>query len=101
MDEFIESLKEDRKVRGTKSFLRRVIASWYYQIKIYVSYKMNLALEIIDIVLSALIYYYIGFLVSPEDLIKLQRKFLLILLENLEIFQLSLFRELILVPWLE
>jgi len=71
MDEFIESLKEDRKVRGTKSFLRRVIASWYYQIKIYVSYKMNLALEIIDIVLSALIYYYIGFLVSPEDLIKL------------------------------
>ena len=71
MDEYIETLRHDKKVVGIKGFLRRAMASWYYQIKIYVSYRMNLALEVIDIVLSALIYYYISFLVSPEDLVRL------------------------------
>jgi len=71
MDEYIESLKKERATAIKHSFLRRAWASLYYQLKIYVSYKMNLALEIIDIVLSALIYYYISFLVSPQDLVKL------------------------------
>ncbi len=70
-EEFKETLSKEEKVLGLKGFLRRAWASWLYQMKIYVSYRMNLALDIIDIVLSALIYYYVSFLVSPSDLAKL------------------------------
>lgn len=70
-EEFRETLIREEKLQGPRAFIRRAWASWLYQMKIYVSYRMNLALDIIDIVLSALIYYYVSFLVSPEDLVKL------------------------------
>jgi len=70
-EEFKETLIKEEKLCGFRGFLRRAWASWFYQMKIYVSYRMNLALDIIDIVLSALIYYYVSFLVSPDDLVKL------------------------------
>lgn len=66
----IELLKiTERRLRG--GLLARALASWYYQLKILYSYKMHLALEIIDVVLSALIYYFVSFLVSPSDLARL------------------------------
>ena len=66
----IELLKiTERRLRG--GLLARALASWYYQLKILYSYKMHLALEIIDVVLSALIYYFVSFLVSPLDLARL------------------------------
>ncbi len=70
-EEFKETLADEEKIHGLYGFLRKAWASWFYQMKIYVSYRMNLALDIIDIVLSALIYYYVGFLVSTDDLVKL------------------------------
>lgn len=69
--ELLEAFKEKEVGTGPKYFLGRVWASALYQLKILVSYKMELALEIIDITLSTLIYYFIGFLVSPQDLVNL------------------------------
>jgi len=66
----LELLKAASNI-GKGGFLARALASWYYQLKILYSYKMQLALEIIDVVLSALIYYFVSFLVSPSDLARL------------------------------
>ena len=70
-EELLEAFKEKEVGSGPKYFLSRVWASALYQLKILVSYKMQLALEVVDITLSTLIYYFIGFLVSPQDLVKL------------------------------
>jgi len=68
-DEIAEVMKVfyDREVRKG-SFLTRALASLYYQLKILASYKMHIALEFLDITLSVLIYYFVGFLVSPQAL---------------------------------
>jgi len=71
VEECLKVLKFDEKTHGKLVFLSRTWASWYFQLKIFFSYKMQLALEVIDIVLSTLIYYFISFLVSPQDLVKL------------------------------
>ncbi|MHA1617015.1 MAG: hypothetical protein ACTSX9_06910 [Candidatus Njordarchaeales archaeon] len=69
--DIIEIFREEGEEKGFHAFLRRALASCYYQLKIYTSYRMNFALDLIDITISALIYYYIGLLVSPQDLAKL------------------------------
>lgn len=59
------------KTEYSYSLWNRAIASWYYQLKILTSYRMNLALDILDIIVSSLIYYFISFLVSPDQLASL------------------------------
>ncbi len=70
-EDVVEVLKTREIGSGPRFFLARVWASAFYQLKILVSYRTQLALEVIDIVLSTLIYYFISFLVSPADLVKL------------------------------
>jgi len=70
-DKCLNLLKTSSRIPPKRMFLIRVLASWKFQLKILFSYKMQLALEIIDIVLSALIYYFVSFLVSPQDLMAL------------------------------
>ncbi len=70
-DELVEVMKERYIGSGFKYFIGRVIASAWYQLKILLTYRTQLAIEIIDIVISTLIYYFVSFLVSPEDLVKL------------------------------
>ncbi len=70
MAEDVREALEIFRVRETKkdSFMARALASLYYQLKIIATYKMFLAIEFIDIILSVLIYYFVGFLVSPQAL---------------------------------
>ena len=70
-DDCIELLRVGERPLMKESFVARALASWYYQLKILFSYKMHLALEMMDIILSALIYYFVSFLVSPQDLVAL------------------------------
>ena len=70
-EDVVEIFREKEIEKGLSAFLRRAWASCFYQLKIYTSYRMNFALDVIDITVSALIYYFIGFLVSPNDLVKL------------------------------
>ncbi|MHA1608927.1 MAG: hypothetical protein ACTSUJ_02815 [Candidatus Njordarchaeales archaeon] len=71
ISDIIEVFRAREKEHGFHAFIRRALASCFYQLKIYTSYRMNFALDLIDITISALIYYYIGFLVSPQDLMRL------------------------------
>jgi len=70
-DELVEVMKEDYIGTGFRYFMGRVLASAWYQLKILLTYRTQLAIEVIDIVISTLIYYFVSFLVSPEDLVKL------------------------------
>ncbi len=70
-DECVNLLRGEEGQVLKVSFLGRASASWRYQLKILFSYRMHLALEIIDIVLSAMIYYFVSFLVSPDELASL------------------------------
>lgn len=71
MDECLNVLRETSRYSKKTFFFARAWSSWFYQLKILYSYKVHLALELLDIVLSALIYYFISFLVSPRDLVAL------------------------------
>lgn len=51
-----------------ESFITRAIASLYYQLRILFEYKMAIAIDIIDIAISVLIYYFVSFLISRQAL---------------------------------
>ena len=71
MEDCLESLTAPQSTTSRRSLIRRAAASWYYQLCILFSYKMHLALEVMDVVLSALIYYFVSFMVSSEDLVSM------------------------------
>jgi len=71
VDECIRVLKIRTRETTRGLFIRRTLASWIYQQKILFSYRVYLALDLIDVVLSALIYYFVSFLVSSDDLVRL------------------------------
>jgi len=57
--------------QSLKLKIHRVFGVVWAQMKILLNYKMQFFLEVIDIILNVLIYYFIGFLVSGDELAKL------------------------------
>lgn len=56
------------KEKKHESFITRAVASLYYQLRILFEYRMAIAIDIIDITISVLIYYFVSFLISKQAL---------------------------------